>query len=258
MNKILFLSSIILLGVISVNAQSIRERKVRFDLQTAQYFGLNDWNRVQFASDRLPRTSSSTDLRATGNLYVINRSAGVFCDMGVGIMPAARNWVSDPAAQATATMGIPFYTKEIVSESGNNNTASAHFKMTFGIFGEIPIANKLSLSPYFGIGYMNIPAPTCDAVLKAHDSNMQYKARYQWFDGYDDITSLNYLAYRLRLVHHISPKLDLLFGLEYTWYITCADFSETYTNYFNYNIVKTVNHQGNRLNMLGFSVGISF
>jgi len=263
MKKISLLSAILLCGVFSVNAQVVRVWNARLDLQAVQSFGLNDWNRVEFASDRLPRASSSTDLRATVNLYFIKRVAGIFQDVGVGFMPAPRNGLSDPASQAASTMGIPYYTKEILTEDGNR-TAGAHFKMTFGIFGEFSVADKLSVSPRFGVGFMTISAPTCEAVLKEHDSNMQYIALYQWFGkdksnyDYSNVASLGYLAYRLRFAYHISPKHDFLFGLEYTWHFTRADFSETYTNYFNHNITRTINHEGNRLNMAGFSAGISF
>jgi len=264
MKKISLLPTLLLLCSVLINAQEDTPQKGNawFDFQIAQSFGLNDWNRIKFASDRLPRASSSTDLRVTFNAY-INRPVGLFFDMGVGIMPAPRNGLSDPAAQATLFTGIPYYTKEVTVEDGYRS-ATGHFKMTFGLFGKISAADKLSVSPYLGIGFMTILAPTCEAVLKEHNSNMQYTARYQWF-GQDDSgtgtsnsTSLGYLAFRLRFSYHISPKLDLLFGAEYTWHFTRADFSETYTNYFNHNIVKTKNYEGNRLNMLGLSFGISF
>lgn len=240
------------------NTQNLREPRVWFDFQIAQSFGLNNWNRVKFASDRLPRTSS-TDLRTTFNIYLF-RPVGFFCDMGIGIMPAPRDGFSEPDAQAALSSGIPYYTKEITVENGSQ-TASGHFKMTFGLFGKIPATEKLSVSPYFGIGFMSMTSPTCEAILKEQDTNMQHTARYQWFgqdDEYDNSTSLGYLAFRLRFAYRVSPKLNLLFGAEYTWFPDRADFSETYTNYFNRNIVKTIRHEGNRLNMLGLSLGISF
>jgi hypothetical protein len=263
MKKTSTLSTILLCGILSVSAQDIQERKIRFDMQIAQSFGLNDWNKTKFASDRLPRSSSSTDLRATINMYIIKRIIGLFYDMGAGIMPAPRNGLSDPAKQAAFATGIPFYTKEITVENGSQS-ASALFKTTFGIFGKFPIADRISVLPYFGVGSMAISAPNCEAILKEYDTNMQYTARYQWFEqndnayDYSNATALSYLACRLRFAYHISPKYDLLFGLEYTWYNTRANFFETYTNYFNHNIVKTINHKGNQLNLPGFSVGISF
>jgi len=254
----LFLLLLCIVGF--VNAQDIQqEPKSWFDFQIAQFFGFNDWNRVKFASDRLPNTSFSTDLRASFNVFIV-KPVGFFCDMGVGIMPAPRNGFADPAAQATLTTGIPYYTKEVTLENGYQ-TATGHFKMTFGLFGKIPAADKLSVSPYFGVGFMTISAPTCEAVLKEHDSNMQYTIRYQWFrqdEYYSSAASLGYLALRLRFAYQMSPKTNLLFGVEYNWHFTRANFSETYTNYFNHNIVKTIHHEGNRLNMLGLSLGISF
>ena len=237
-----------------------KQKRCWFDFQVAQFLGFNDLTSVKFASDRLPRTSSSTDFRATFNLFIIKPVVGLFCDMGAGIMPAPRDGFADPAAQATLASGIPFYTKEITKENGYQ-TANGHFKMTFGLFGKIPATDKMSVSPYFGIGFMTVEARACEAILKEQDSNMQYIARYQWFEpnGYEqDSADLGYLAFRLRFIRQISPKINLLFGIEHSWYFTRINFSETYTNYFNHNIVNTVEHKGNRLNMSGLSVGISF
>ena len=242
-----------------LNAQDIQhESNAWFDFKIAQFFGFNDWNRVKFASDRLPNTSFSTDLRVGFNVYIV-RPVGFFCDMGVGIMPAPRDGFADPAVQATLSTGIPYYTKEMTVENGYQTT-SGNFKMTFGLFGKIPAIDGLSVLPYFGVGFATISAPTCEAILKEHDTNMQYIARYQWFDlgEYNKTYPLTYLAFRLRFAYHISPKINLLFGIEYALYPERLNFSETYTNYFNRNITKTIDHEGNRLNMLGFSLGISF
>jgi len=261
MRKLSLLLVMLLWNHAIVNAQEMRERKVMFDLQLAQSIGINDWSRVKFASDRLPRASSLTDLRATFNLYVIRRTTGIFYDIGVGIMPAPRNGFSDPATQATVTSGIPYYTKEIIEENGSES-ASAHFKMTFGFFSKFSITDKFSMSPSLGAGLMTTFVPACEAVLKEHNSNMQYIARYHWFGqdeyGYSYKASLGYLAFRLRFAYHIMPKSNLLFGIEYTLFPVRAEFSESYTNYFNHNLTKTINHAGNRLNMLGISLGVTF
>jgi len=264
MKKVMLLLFILpLWSAVLVNAQEIqntREPNVWLDFQIAESFGLNDWNRVKFASDRLPNTSFSTDMRLTLNVYIIRKKAGLFHDMGLSIMPAPRDGFSDPAAQATLNTGIPFYTREITVEDGYQ-TANANFKMTFGLFGNISAGDKLSVSPRLGVGFMTMKASTCEAVLKEQDANMQYIARYQWFgrDNYDNSNvMLGYLAYRLRFACQTSSKLKLLFGIEYSWHFTRADFSETYTNYFNPNIVKTSSHKGNQLNTLGVSLGVSF
>jgi len=262
MKKTSLLSIILLWGVISINAQDLLQApkapKGWFELQIAQSFGFNDWNRVAFASDRLPRTSSYTELRASANLHIIRKTVGIFNDIGVGVMPAPRSGFSDPAAQATLATGIPYYTKEVSVENGYQ-TATGHFKMTYGIFGRITAGEKLSVLPCFGVGFMTISAPNCEVILKEQDANMQYTARYQWFgkDEYNGST-LGFLSGRLRFAYHITSRQYLLFGVEYTWHFTRADFSETYTNYFNHNIVTTNTCEGNRLNMLGLSFGVSF
>jgi len=257
MKKTLSLLTVFLLwGTAVVNAQ---ESSTWFDIQIAQSIGLNNWNKLEFASDRLPRTSS-TDLRATLNVYVV-RPIGFFGDIALSIMPAPRNGLSDPAVHATSQTGIPYYTKEMNIEEGYQ-TVTAHYKLTVGVFGKIPAGGKFSVFPYLGVGMMNISSPTCEAILKEQGSNIQYTAFYKWFRDGDhnksDEATLGYLAGRLRLAYQISPKLSLLFGLEYTWYFTRANFSETYTNYFNHNITKTIHHKGNQLNMLGLSFGVSF
>ena len=264
MKKISFLSVILLWNAISINAQEItmlpqvpRSPHVWFDFQIAQSFGLNDWHRIKFASDRLPGTSFSTDLRATFNTHIV-RPVGLFTDIGLGIMPAPRDGFADPAAYATLSSGIPFFTKETTLDHGNQ-TATAHFKMTFGVFARVPMGEKLSVSPYFGVGFMTVQAPNCDVILKEQETNMQYKANYCWFkqDEYNNPT-IGYLAGRLRFSYHLASKRYLLVGFEYHWYFTRASFSETYTNYFNYNIVTTNYYEGNRLIMLGLSLGVSF
>jgi len=265
MKKVISLLFIILLwSAVWVKAQEVqntREPNVWLDLQMAESFGLNDWNRVKFASDRLPNTSFATDMRLTLNVYVIRKKAGLFHDIGLTIMPAPRDGFSDPAAQATRYTGIPFHTKEITIEDGYQSS-SAHFKMTIGLFGNFSASEKLSVSPRLGVGFMTISSPTCEAVLKEQDANMQYIARYQWFGQADNNEEfgnlLGYLTYRLRFSCKTSSKIRLLFGIEYTWHFTRANFSETYTNYFNPNIVKTSSHKGNQLNMLGLSLGVSF
>jgi hypothetical protein len=230
-----------------------------FDLHIAQTFGLNDWNRVRFASDRLPRAVSSTELRMGISIYAI-RPIGVFADMGVAIMPATRNGFSDPSEQASFYTGAPCYAREMTVEEGYQS-ASGHFKMTFGVFGEIQYRERLTIIPRLGIGLMTVAAPTCEAVLKEQGTNMQYLARYQWFGQNENDgggASLGYLACRLQCALKVSPKLNLLFGAEYNWFYTRADFSETYTNYFNRNNVTTKYYEGNRLHTAGLSLGLSF
>ena len=264
MKKRSILSVILLWSVILINAQEIKmlptapkSPHVWFDFQVAQSFGLNDWHRIKFASDRLPGTSFSTDLRATFNVYLA-RPVGFFNDIGLGIMPAPRDGFADPAAYATLSSGIPFVTKETTLDHGYQ-TATAHFKMTFGAFARIHIGEKLSVSPYFGVGFMTVQAPDCDVVLKEQNTNTQYKANYRWFkqDEYSEPT-IGYLAGRLRFSYHLTSRRYLLVGFEYNWYFTRTGFSETYTNYFNYNIVTTNHYEGNRLNTLGLSLGVSF
>ena len=52
--------------------------------------------------------------------------------------------------------GTQYYLREILSELGSDKT-SAHFKMNFGLFGKIPANKKLTVMPYFGVGFITMP-----------------------------------------------------------------------------------------------------
>jgi hypothetical protein len=259
--KNVFLSILFLAGsFLAGKAQdTVPRRDGWIDWQLVQSFGLNDWNRHAFASDRLPRAVSLSELRGTFHVY-IRRPVGFFGDMSIGVMPRPRNGYADPSAQATLTTGTPFHLKEITEDDGYRS-ASGHFKMTFGLFGNIRGGDHGSIMLYGGVGLMTVNAPTCEAILKEQNANMQYIARYHWF-GQDEnsagTASLGFLTFRLRAVRPVSPTIDLLLGAEYTWHYRRADFTETYTNYFNRNIVKTYESEGNRLGMAGLSIGIAF
>jgi len=266
MKKVSIISVILLWGVISVSAQVIlytpkppqipKMPRIWFGIQVAQSFGLNDWNRVKFASDRLPGTAA-TELRGTLNVTIVRPiGMGIFHDIGMSILPSPRNGYSDPAPQATLSLGTPFHTKDIRADNGYQ-TATAHFNTTFGLFWNNSVSPKFSIAPCLGVGLMTMTAPDCSAIIKEQDSNMQYIAHYRWFDSMEEPV-IGRLAGRLRFAYYLAPRRYLLFGIEYTWNFTRVDFSETYTNYFNYNLIKTNTYKGHRLNTLGLSLGVSF
>jgi len=69
---------------------------------------------------------------------------------------------------------------------------------------------------------------------------------------------LGYLTGRLNFKHRISQKSILQFGLEYMWFLNGIDFYGKYTNTFNANIQRDFRVKGNKINMFGVSVGLSF
>jgi hypothetical protein len=157
--------------------------------------------------------------------------------------------------------GTQYYLREILSEYGSANT-SAHFKMTFGLFGRIPSYENLTIMPYLGVGALTMPRREYNIVLKEHGSNMQYETRYIWnyLSGYnyEEPVSLGYLTGRLNFKYRLSQKTNLLFGIEYQWFMNTLDFYGKYTNTFNANIERDFSVKGNRMNMIGIAVGISF
>jgi len=84
---------------------------------------------------------------------------------------------------------------------------------------------------------------------------MQYRTTYTWNrTNNGNAATLGYLTGKLIFKH----RSNLLLGLEYTWFMNSLDFYGKYTNTFNANIERDFSIKGNKMNMLGFSVGILF
>ena len=235
-------------------------KKVWFDLQIAQHIGLNSWNRAGYANDGFPATAL-TEFRGTFGFYLNNPYIGAFVDMGIGIMPASKMKSFSLDRMPMPYSGTQYYLREMLSESGNGR-ASAHFKMTGGIFGDMPVNEKLTIMPYFGVGLITMQQRKYEMILKEHGSNMQYQTTYIWNrqnnSEYDNAIPLGYLNGKLVFKQKLSGKSSLLLGLEYTWCFNTLDFYGKYTNTFNANVERDFSIKGNKMNMLGFSVGLSF
>ena len=237
----------------SILAQdSVTESKmIWLDLRIAQHIGLNSWSGAGYINDGLPATAL-TEFR--GTLNMINSYVGVFADMGIGIMPAPKMKTFSLDRMPMPHSGTQYYLREMLYESGSVK-ASAHFKMTFGLFGNLPANENLSIMPYFGIGFIIMPQRKYDMILKEHGSNMQYRTTYIWNQTkYDNAATLGYLTGKLIFSH----KSNFLLGLEYTWFMNTLDFYGKYTNTFNANIERDFKVKGNNMSMLGVSLGLSF
>lgn len=68
---------------------------------------------------------------------------------------------------------------------------------------------------------------------------------------------LGYLTGRLNFRYKISPRSNLLIGLEYTYFFDAINFYGKFTNTFNGNIQKEISTRGNKMSMLGISAGIT-
>ena len=235
-------------------------KKIWANLQIVQHIGLNSWSGVGYVNDGFPATAL-TEFRGALNTYLVNSLFGISLDMGIGIMPASKMKPFSIDKMPMPYNGTQYYLREMLSESGGGN-ASAHFKMTFGMFGELPANEKLTIIPYFGVGMLSMPQRKYEMILKEHGSNMQYHTTYIWNrpkdSEYDYPVPLGYLTGRLIFKQSISDRSNLLLGLEYTWFINTIDFYGKYTNTFNANVERDFGIKGNKMNMLGFSVGILF
>lgn len=260
MKKIILLISAIALSH-NIFAQT-SEREFRVDFQLVQHIGLNNWSNVGYVNDGLPGTNIM-EIRGVFNLYMIGRRFGAFADMGVGIMPAPRMRSFDPGRMPVPHSGTQYYLREIVSESGGSS-ATAQFKMTFGLFGRMTVNEKLSVRPYVGAGFLTMPQRQYDVILKEEGSNMQYDAVFAWNfrnrDQFENKTpsALGYLNGRINFNYRLSSRSSLLLGLEYTWFLNSIDFYGKFTNSFNANVWRDFGVKGNKISMLGLSLGISF
>ncbi len=234
-----------------------RHRVVWFDFQLAEQVGINQWSEAGFVSDRLPRTSL-TEFRAVFNVR-FPRYLGIFTDMGVGFMPASPASDFNLASFPGPARGGRYFLKEEYDNTISSE-ASAHFKMTWGFFGHFPTQGKFDIKPYVGVGFLTMATPRYSCVIKEENTNMMYRADYMWLndDSYSDGTALGYLTGRLNFAYRLNRNTNLLFGFEYTWIFDRADFYADYTNTFNGNVYGSYYKKGNRMNMLGLSVGVSF
>jgi len=256
---ILFLT-LVLTYTLTAQTTPTRHKIPWFDLRVTQHFGLNSWSNAAYVNDGLPATAL-TEFRGTFNIAFIKRYAGIFTDIGLGIMPAPKMQLLNMERLPMPYSGTPYYLRETLSETGNIST-STHFKMTFGLFGRIPANENLNIMPCFGLGFLTMPYRKHEIMLKEEGSNMQYRTIYLWnSEGRSEqakTTPLGYLTGRLNFKYKLSQKSDILLGLEYTWFLDTIDFYGRYTNIFNANIEKDFVVQGNKVNMFGVSVGISF
>lgn len=259
MKKIILLISALVLTH-NLSAQNFKnEKKFRIDIQLAQHIGLNDWSDADYVNDGFPGTNM-TEIRGVFNLLLGNPHVGAFADIGLGIMPAPRMKSFDPDRMPMPHGGTQYHLREIVSESGSSSS-SANVKLTFGFFGRMPVNEKWSVMPYFGVGFLNMPQRRYDVILKEQGSNNQYNATYVWNsmdNEYGSSEALGYLNGRINFNYRLSPKSSLLLGLEYTWFLNSLDFYGSYTNAFNANVRNDFSVSGNNVNMLGLSLGIRF
>jgi hypothetical protein len=191
---------------------------------------------------------------------------GLFLDMGVGVMPASKMGSFDLSRLPMPNSGTQYYLRETLSESGEDG-ASAHFRITFGAFGEFRAADRLYVMPAVGWSGISMTHRNYNVVLKERGSNMEYDTKYSWGVGgneeeygYDSGGGdmLPNVSCRLNFRYELDSDLDLLFGLEYTHATQSTNFYGRYANVYNGNVRRSFEIKGNKMNMLGVSIGVSF
>jgi len=232
-------------------------KRIWMDFQVAQHFGLSGWSKDTYVNDGLP-ANMITDIRAVGNLLFFE-NMGMSLDLGLGIMPAPKMKSLDLEKIPMPYNNTKYYIRNMWYQDGNEGI-STHFKMTLNLFGKIPISEKLDFMPHFGAGFITMGRREYGLLLKEDGSNMQYYTNYVWnckYEGqYSPESVLGYLNARLNLKYKLK-KSSLLFGLEYSWFLNTLNFYGKYTNTFNANVERSFFVKGNKMNMVGVSVGIS-
>ena len=228
----------------------------RIDLQAVQHIGLNPWSNADYVNDGFP-AASLTEFRGVFNLYLTDLHFGLFMDMGLGVMPAAGMKSFSLERMPMPHDGTQYSLREMTSQSGSGKT-SAHFKVTCGLFGKIVTKENFTVMPYFGIGVLPMSQRRYKMILEEEGSDRQYQTTYIWngnAHGYH--TSPGYLTGRLNFKYKLSPKSNLLLGVEYTWFMNTLDFYGQYVNTID-AAERDFTVKGNKMNMLGLSVGVSF
>lgn len=264
MKKYLLLIIAVLAAAQSVSAQRPKadDKRLWIDLQAVQHIGINKWSGVGYVNEGLP-PASMTELRGVLNFspYTVPWLK-FFLDMGVGVMPAPAMKVSDIVRLPMPNSGTQYFVREMLSESGDDG-ASARFRIAAGLFGELHATEKLSIMPYLGAGGLSMPGRSYEMILKEEGSNMQYRTKYTWgMKPYDDYEPngemMGFMTGRLNFRYRVGEQLSLLLGLEYTHFFDSVNFYGRYSNTFNGNVHRSVKVKGNKMNMLGVSLGISF
>lgn len=259
MKRLMILLLLVVLCSLSVSAQNEKEKSAWVDLQLTQLVGVNDWSSVDYVNNGLPR-ASLTELRGVLNIRLGNSNLGVFGDVGLGLMPAPKMKSFDLGQMEMPHNGTKYYLREMLSETGSSST-SAHFKATAGLFFTIQSGDKLRIVPHLGIGFMTMSKKSYDVLLKEDGSNLQYQAMYAWNSnefGETKAPTPGYLTGRLNAKYKVAEKMSLMFGLEYMWVFSKLDYTAKFTNTFNQNIERNVLIKGEKMSMIGLSVGLSF
>ncbi|NLZ73338.1 MAG: hypothetical protein GX905_05910 [Bacteroidales bacterium] len=256
---ILSLVSLLLTPTIFSQNSYKNHKPIWFDIQLVEQVGLNNWFDKGYANDGVSR-ASITELRVVINIP-FSDYVGIYGDTGLGFMPAAPMKSFDLGKMQMPHSGTQYYLREMLSEEGSGK-AQVSFKMSLGMFGKIPVNKKLSVMPYLGIGFITRRAREYSVLLKEHGSNVQYESTYSWNQNNneekDQVSLPGYLNGKMNFAYRLSSKASLLLGVEYTWIFSKLNYYEKHVNQFNQNIRKNQIIKGNKMNMIGLSLGVSF
>ena len=238
-----------------------RKESWRASLQIVQHFGTNKWSNVGYVNDGFSMPIL-TEFRDVCYRKIAESCMGIFMDVSIGIMPT-------PKMKSFSLDIVPmphgekqYYLREMLSESSSNR--STHLKMTGGAFVEIPVnKERISMIVYTGIGILLMPKKEYEMILKEHGSNVQYQTRYIWNRNSkrkedEDAATSSYISFRYNFMYKLNNEVSLIFGFEATPFLNTLNFYGEHINTFNANVERDFSIKGNKMNMLGFSVGLSF
>jgi hypothetical protein len=246
----------------TTNGQMAAEKNHWFDFQVAQHVALNKWSATDYGNAGLPG-GAMTEFRGAFNVTLFKSPVSLFVDMGVGVMPASPMREFDLGRMPKPTNGTQYYLREVKSQRGIEG-ASSHFKIGTGLAGNIRATDRLTVMPALGVGTLYGSRRGYEVELKEQGTNMQYTATYSWARDeereyeYDNSESLGYLSGRLNFRYSLNGRTNLIFGLEYTHMFDTMNFYAHYRNVFNGNVQRKTMVAGQRMNMIGLSIGLSF
>ncbi len=239
----------IVICLFSVNLHS-QNKKLWFDFQLAEHFGLNDWINNKSINNVLYKPLF-TEFRTTFN-WNFYRLLGIYADGSLALYIYPSNTHFD--INSYPVIDLDYYQKDSWSL---NEQQPISLMMSWGVFYKID-CGKWNILPRLGIGIQDMNNPQYTYNIKEKDTNAVYSVDYNWFSQEENYVTLGYLASRINFAYKIGKESRLLFGIEYRRFLKRVQFSAQVTDDYNDIVIGKYSEKGNYMNTLGISLGISF
>lgn len=222
-----------------------KDRRAWFDIQYVQTARLNDWNDVPYLEKQMPGRFSSNFRLA----FNVNPVGGF--DLWGGIewgisYPKHRDRVS--GSSFPMTQGKEYYLTDTGKIDGSMNLASLSCGVSYSFK-----AGDWRISPGLGLAWQYLVAFDYKVTLKEKYSNTVIEQNYYWDGG----AVIPCLVPRIQFAWKYDRHNSLLLGLEWRHALKTTDFNMTSTEVYS-SLRRTASLPGNRIDVLGVSVGISF